>query len=507
METAKSKTSSIPDMKNIPLFFKWSTFSKRVFDIFVSALGLLLLSPVFGLLFYLIKHEGPGPIFYRGPRSGKGGKGFGILKFRTMYENARSYAGPRVTAKDDDRITPLGHWLRDTKINELPQLWNVLIGEMSLVGPRPEDPQIVKTWPVDVQEEILSVRPGITSPASILYRDEEDMLKADGVMDVYLREIVPDKLRLDRLYVRNHSFMGDLDIIFWTAVALIPVMARQQIPEGSLFVGPFYRFTQRYFSWFVSDFLVSLSAVGVVGFAWRAFEPIDWGFIPLAILAFAIAVFFSSVNVLLGLNQVYWSRAGAEDGFLLSISNGFSSVILFLLNSLLARHAWTLPVPSLPHEMIVLIGICILTGSLLTRYRLRLVTSFASRWLSWRGERNGFGERILIFGAGEVGEMAHLLMSHGTFKQVFTVIGIVDDDPSKRGMRINHSWVLGSSSELPYLIRKYDIGVVLFAIANLSHDTHYKLAGICEKHGVRLVYLNDLLGAIQLKLAGSADHR
>ncbi len=97
-----------------------------------------------------------------------GGKGFGILKFRTMYERAESYAGPRVTGKQDRRITPLGQWLRNTKLNELPQLWNVLIGEMSLVGPRPEDPEIVKTWPADARKEILSVRPGITSPASIL---------------------------------------------------------------------------------------------------------------------------------------------------------------------------------------------------------------------------------------------------------------------------------------------------------------------------------------------------
>ena len=98
----------------------------------------------------LCRREGPGPVFYRGPRLGKNGRVFGILKFRTMYECPASYRGPRVTAQDDDRITPLGKWLRDTKLNELPQLWNVLVGEMSLVGPRPEDPEIVKTWPEGV---------------------------------------------------------------------------------------------------------------------------------------------------------------------------------------------------------------------------------------------------------------------------------------------------------------------------------------------------------------------
>ena len=100
------------------------------------------------------------------------------MKFRTMYEEQRSYSGPSVTAQDDDRITPLGHWLRDTKINELPQLWNVLKREMSLVGPRPEDAKIAETWEANEADEILSVRPGITSPASILYHDEEKILSS-----------------------------------------------------------------------------------------------------------------------------------------------------------------------------------------------------------------------------------------------------------------------------------------------------------------------------------------
>ena len=480
----------------------WNTAVKRAFDVLVSTLGLIVLSPFFVYVALLIRREGAGPIFYRGARSGLGGRDFGILKFRTMVEDAKSYNGPRITAKDDDRITPLGRWLRDTKLNELPQLWNVLIGDMSLVGPRPEDPEFVKAWSAEAREEILSIRPGITSPASILYREEEGMLKSDGLMDDYLRDIVPDKLRLDRLYVRNHSFMGDLDVIFWTAAALIPLAARQQIPEGDLFVGPLYRFTRHYVSWFMLDFIVSLAVVGFIGLTWRAFTPIDWGFIPLAVLAFAIAVFFSSVNMLFGLDRVYWSRAEAEDGFLLVISNGLSSVILFMLNSGLESHPWLIPVPALPHEMIVLIGIFSLLGSLVIRYRLRLVTSFGSRWLSWRGEKTGFGERVLILGAGEGGEIVHWLMRHGSFRQVFTVVGMVDDDPAKRGMRVNRSWVLGSSSELPDLIRKYDVGLVLFAITNISPEARERMVRLCQHSGVRLIYLSDLLGAIQTQLAG-----
>ena len=199
---------------------------KRGFDVLASALGLLVLSPFFLTIAFMIKRESPGPILYRGPRAGKNGRSFGILKFRTMYERPESYHGARITARDDNRITPLGRWLRATKINELPQLWNVLTGEMSLVGPRPEDPQIAATWPANVRQEILSVLPGITSPASVLYHDEEGLLSASDVMGTYLRNILPDKLRLDRLYVRSHSFLADLDPLFWTLAILIPNMSK-----------------------------------------------------------------------------------------------------------------------------------------------------------------------------------------------------------------------------------------------------------------------------------------
>ena len=199
-----------------------SGLTKRAFDFTAALIGLILLLPFFILIGILIKRDSPGPVFYWGPRIGRYGVFFKMLKFRTMYETQKSYHGPRVTSKEDDRITPLGKWLRDTKLNEFPQLWNVLIGQMSLVGPRPEDPTICKTWPTKIAREILSVRPGITSPASILYRDEENMLQADEVMRKYLHELSPDKMRLDQLYFRYRSFWLDLDVIFWTFVLLMP---------------------------------------------------------------------------------------------------------------------------------------------------------------------------------------------------------------------------------------------------------------------------------------------
>ena len=216
-------------------------YLKRLIDGLVSGLLLLFLSPLFLYLAWRIKRDSPGPVFYRGLRTGKAGKEFNILKLRTMYEIPESYQGTQITAQDDPRITRVGRRLRDTKLNELPQLWNVFKGEMSLVGPRPEVPLIVEDWPEDARNEILSVRPGITSPASVLYYDEENRLSFGQVMQIYLDDVLPSKLRLDQLYIRYRSFLGDLDILFYTLLVLLPRFNKSSPPEENLLVGAYQR--------------------------------------------------------------------------------------------------------------------------------------------------------------------------------------------------------------------------------------------------------------------------
>ena len=503
MESAREnrRMISYPHSASLPLW--WRNAFKRAFDVIASILGMIFLAPFFIPVVILLRREGPSPIFYRGPRMGRDGKPFGILKFRTMRESPESYTGPRVTAKGDRRITPLGRWLRGTKLNELPQLWNVLVGEMSLVGPRPEDPEIVETWPAEAREEILSVRPGITSPASVLYRDEESLLPKDSVMEVYFRDILPDKLRLDRLYVRHHSFMGDLDTILWTLIALIPQLARQRIGEGELFAGPLYRFVQRRVSWFARDLVICMIAVALSGAIWRLVEVINWGLGPLAFLAFILAVLFSSMNVFLGLDRVVWSRAGAEDALVMASSNGMALLIILLVNYLQEHYSW-ISLPALPTELLILIGVFTLVGCLFARYRMRLVTSFASRWLSWRKERSGFGERVLILGAGEGGQIVNWLLRRGALRRAFSVVGMVDDDPAKQGMRIDGCRVLGVTGDLSDLVRRHDVGVILFTISNLPEDVRRGLVKLCQIPGVRLVFLNDIMSAVLSKLSAQA---
>lgn len=193
---------------------------KRAFDIIASALGLLVLSPILIAVAIWIKLDSPGPVFYRQVRVGRGGKDFRIYKFRSM--RVGSDKGSQITiGGHDSRITRSGYWLRKTKIDELPQLINVLIGDMSLVGPRPEVRHYVDYW-TEEQMHVLDVRPGITDPASIRYRNENELLeKAEDPEKYYIEVIMQDKIKLYLEYVEKHGFFYDIALIFQTFYTII----------------------------------------------------------------------------------------------------------------------------------------------------------------------------------------------------------------------------------------------------------------------------------------------
>lgn len=193
---------------------------KRTFDIIASAGGLIVLSPLLLILALMIKREDGGPILYRGIRVGRYGRLFKALKFRSMVVNADKIGGPS-TSDDDPRLTKIGKILRDYKLDELPQLFNVLRGEMSFVGPRPEVPSEVETY-TEEEKRILSVRPGITDWASLTYHNEGEILKGSpDPHKTYLEKIRPGKIKLALKYVDNNSFTTDLKIIFQTLLTLV----------------------------------------------------------------------------------------------------------------------------------------------------------------------------------------------------------------------------------------------------------------------------------------------
>jgi lipopolysaccharide/colanic/teichoic acid biosynthesis glycosyltransferase len=192
---------------------------KRAFDLLAAAAGLLLVAPVLFAAAIAVRATSPGPVFFRQERIGRGGRPFFIYKFRTMVSDAPRLGGP-ITFGNDPRITPVGKFLRKTKLDELPQLFNVLAGHMSLVGPRPEVPRYVEMFREDYNV-ILQVRPGVTDLASIKYRDESAVLgKAADPEQEYIRVVLPEKIRLAKEYVASRSLRLDLMILFGTAFHL-----------------------------------------------------------------------------------------------------------------------------------------------------------------------------------------------------------------------------------------------------------------------------------------------
>jgi lipopolysaccharide/colanic/teichoic acid biosynthesis glycosyltransferase len=192
---------------------------KRAIDIAVAASVLPVALPAIGLAAGILRAQGPGPVFYQARRIGQGGRPFTLYKLRTMRLAA---TGPGVTAFDDPRVTGIGRWIRHAKIDEICQLINVLRGDMSLVGPRPEDPRYVALYSAR-QRGVLSVKPGMTSAASVLFRDEESFFEgidAGGIEDHYVLALMPAKLEMDLAYVDSRSTLEDLRILLKTARAM-----------------------------------------------------------------------------------------------------------------------------------------------------------------------------------------------------------------------------------------------------------------------------------------------
>jgi lipopolysaccharide/colanic/teichoic acid biosynthesis glycosyltransferase len=195
--------------------------AKRLFDLGFAALGLLLLAPVFVFIALWIKLDSHGPVFFRQQRVGRFGVPFRIHKFRTMTRDAAVSGGPLITVGADARITRAGAYLRRSKLDELPQLIDVLRGAMSFVGPRPEVPRYVATYPSELRDKVLSVRPGITDLASIQFRDESALLaRAADPEREYTEVVLPAKLRLAAQYVDQATLATDLRLIGRTLKAL-----------------------------------------------------------------------------------------------------------------------------------------------------------------------------------------------------------------------------------------------------------------------------------------------
>ncbi len=466
---------------------------KRAMDIIVSLIALIFLLPFFCWIVIAIRRDSPGPFLFRGRRMGKNGKPFTILKFRTMYECPSSYNGPSVTACDDARVTRVGRILRDTKLNELPQFWNVLVGEMSLVGPRPEDVEIAKTWPKDVWDEVLSVRPGVTSPATILYHDEEKILTSGNLFEKYMNELAPDKSRLDQLYVRHHSFSLDLDILFWTFLILLPLIGKSLLPsEEKLFAGPISQFIRHNLSWFTLDLVTALAVFYVTDLIWVDLFPPQMGWINALATVGVFIITLHLTGILFGLNRVRWQKAVPRDVIHLAFPWLFACLVTASLY---------IAFFGLRQDVILVPFILSLVGFSILRFRSRLFNSL-TRWLiNSSAAARATRERVLIIGTGRTAEHIAWIFEHPAYQNKFNVMGFIDDNFTSAGGRIYGSNVIGTYKQIPEILRRMGIGLVILADHTLQVDDFHDIDRACQQASARLVQIPDIFGSF-LNLQG-----
>ena len=468
---------------------------KRIFDVFASILGMLVASPLYVLVGLAIRLESAGPLIYSAERIGIYGRPFLIYKFRTMSVAAGD-DGPAVTAHDDPRITRLGRFLRQTKLNELPQLFNVLRGDMSFVGPRPEYAEFVAHYPPE-EREVLSVEPGITSLATILYASEENMLNFSEVTETYLRSILPDKLRLDLLYVRNRSLLLDLDILFHTMLVLIPRFRKAAPQVEDILRWPF-RMTRQRLSWFAIDSAIALIGISLAGLLWRSAGPIDVGIGRSLIAALLMTGVFTMTNWITRVQRVQWRYANPSEAIYVIGSASAATILVLIANSLIDP-------PRFPDAMLIMAGIFALSGFLVARYLRPLLQGLSNKMVGLRAVTSGGRVRVLVVGAGDAAQLTILLVRNNPAGRAFHVVGVVDDEPNLLGTLLHRVPVLGVCDRIPEIVRKKDIGTIVFAIHSIEDHRRRYLLRLCQGTSARTVIVPDLLSNLRQGLAWEAE--
>jgi FlaA1/EpsC-like NDP-sugar epimerase/lipopolysaccharide/colanic/teichoic acid biosynthesis glycosyltransferase len=433
---------------------------RRTLDASAALMGLVLLSPGLLVLSLLVKLTSKGPVLHRARRVGRHGREFYLLKFRTMVVGA-DRIGPGITVDADPRITPLGRWLRSHRLDELPQLWNVLAGDMSLVGPRPEDPRYVARYTPE-QREVLKVQPGITGPAQIAFRNEPERLRhASDPESTYLQEIMPAKLAADLDYLRQRTVWNDLGVLFSTLRIYVGNRILILLDLVNLILSYVVSFAIRF------DNITFFEQLGLY---WPVLIPL---------LVIKLAIF-----EMMGLYRRLWRYASVQE--LLSVV--WAVALSSTLGGILILLLWVWPGATLatgfPRSVIAIDAMLtlLLVGGL----------RFASRWqhetysaAARRNGTNGRQRRALIAGAGAAGAMAAREMLRNP-QLGYSLVGFVDDDPDKQGLCIHNLPVLGPLVELPRCVKEEKADEVLIAMPTAPGSVVRRVFDLARNSGVEV---------------------
>jgi lipopolysaccharide/colanic/teichoic acid biosynthesis glycosyltransferase len=444
---------------------------KRAVDLLIATVGLIVLLPVLVVVAILIKMDSSGPVFFRQARVGINGKGFRIFKFRSMVSGAYKM-GSRLTTKRDPRVTRVGQFLRWFKIDELPQLINVLKGDMSLIGPRPEDPYFVRFYTPE-QRRVLSLRPGMVGPSQILGRDELESYP-EGLKDTeryYIEHILPEKLERDLEYVERASFLGDMSLLtrgIWATA------------RGAVKTKFLWRRRHRV-ALFGADCLL------IAGSCYLAFmirHDFDWPLNPrFLVLPLLITLATRSMALMYcGAYQGVFAYFGLWDLAAIFKAVSLSGVIS-------AGLTFFVGLQSFPRSVFIIDWAIILFLLGGVRYGLR--GWVRSRWRQ-RGPRR---HKALVVGAGVGGEqIARTLLEDPLCP--YRPVGFIDEQPERWGSLIHGVRVLGGATELPLAVSANRIQAVFVCMSDLSDAAAQEVVDVCERAGVeyRIVpALSDLL--------------
>jgi FlaA1/EpsC-like NDP-sugar epimerase/lipopolysaccharide/colanic/teichoic acid biosynthesis glycosyltransferase len=492
---------------------------KRFGDVVVAALLLLMLSPVLAIIAALIRVDEPGPVIHRGLRTGQGGRPFTVLKFRSM--TLAPMPRQEITVSNDPRVTRIGRFLRASKLDELPQLFNVLRGEMSLVGPRPESPHYTAYYTPE-QQQVLSVRPGITGAAQIYFPHEEELLNGPDPEQLYITLVMPAKLAIDLEYVRYWSLWLDLKLIFLTLVAIVhpvapPPLRSQPAPatqhhrlEGTN--GGTMSLNNR--PGFSSPPAEELQGAARLR-AWVAYHVIrrirEYGFVVvldvfLVTAAFELATVLRFVNTpyltsqlrmqflpnllaaviyavfayLFGLQRRLWRYASIKDGLALIPPLGIMLVILGALDLIHTPNGRLYPIS-------IGIGGTLFAFLLLGTARVLPRIIYTSQVVPPAGQTT----RVLIVGAGQAGAAlgARFLVNN---RQGYRLINFLDDDSSKWYRRIHGVRILGPIETLPELVEKEQIDLIAIALPAAGAERIGQIIALCQQTSASVKILQGL---------------
>jgi len=447
--------------------------AKRVLDFTLALVGLIVLAPLFAVIAVLIRLDSKGPVFFRQTRVGRGGKSFRIFKFRTMVDGAYQM-GSRLTVRRDPRVTRVGQVLRWFKIDELPQLINVLRGEMSLIGPRPEDPYFVRYYSPR-HREVLSVRPGMVGPSQIEGRDELECYP-EGILDAeryYVEHILPAKLERDLEYVRRATFFGDLRLLLHGIWATVVGAIKTK-----------YLWRRRWkIALMVADLFLCMGSFVVaylVRFEGQLPANLTFFFQPLAL----IAIIRPLALMYFGTYQVIAAYFGLWDLVALFRAVTVGSVLVAGMTFFTGLQRFPRSVLLIDWALLLLL----LAG---LRYWSRLRVHGHTR------RPTVPKEHVLIVGAGLGGEQISRALIEDP-SSPYRPIGFIDSSSDRWGSLIHGVRVLGGATELPLAVNANGVKTVFVCLSDLEQHEIAEIRALCSRLGVKchfLPRLTELLSA------------